>query len=148
MKKKQQRTPPVREINPQAPIFGDATGGRCEPVREEMNHRLRRLYSEDTEVWSSYELGKPVYCRVEMRYRRKLYVGIGDTEALAWRDLRTLLPRIEQDLDFHIIGVREWFIIYLYTEYGDWRCEGSQPLVVMEKLLKCAKRARPTICGQ
>jgi len=146
--KKKKRTPPAREVNPQAPIFGDDTGGGCFRVEEGLNHRLRRLYSEATEVWSSYEVGKPVYTRVEMTYQHKLYAGIGHNEEVAWQDLARQLPRVQQDLEFRIVAVRGWFIIYLYSEYGDWRSEGSQPLQVIERLLQRAKRARPTIWGQ
>lgn len=148
MKKKRKRKPPSYEYNAQAPIFGDERGGRCERYYEPLNHRLRRLYSEDTEVWSSYEVGKPVYTRVELTYQRKVFVGVGHDEEAGWRDLARQLPHIDEDMQFRFVGVRDWFIVYLFTEDGAWRCEGTTPLVIMEKLLKCAKRCRPTVWGQ
>ncbi len=157
-KKKQRRAPVVLEHNPAAPIFGDATGGRCYPLKECIQTRLRRLYSAATEEWVSFEHGKEPYARVEMVYQGRLYTGLhdfpkrekftrqDDFEA-AWRDLARQLPSLplpspaEEDLEIVVLGAYGWWILHLYGRYGNWACEGTVPMVLLDKLLRCYKRA-------
>lgn len=138
--KKTKKKAVVLEHNAMAPIFGDSTGGRCYPVTERIQTKLRRLYSTETEEWQSFEHQRPDYIRAEMTYQHKCYVGIGHDDSAAWQDLRRQLPPVEDSIEVDFVGCARWWIMYVYTPWGNWCCEGTVLLVLLEKLLARVKR--------